>query len=164
MQPNSADALKRVLTLAGVTGAALTLSAAVAMPALAGHGHGDDDGDQSSASSQSQSAHDDGQGQANQSSDNHAKAGDNRAKGGDNDAKGGAGKAKGGDNGQGGNSADGHNPPGNNGTVKIHQTAGDSSPHNQPHVTCSFYVSFFGFDKNQTMKISFTGVKWRTHG
>src|SRR5690242_19513813 len=39
-----------------------------------------------------------------------------------------------------------HNPPGNNGTVKIHQVAGDTSPHNVPHVSCDFYITFFGFD------------------
>ena len=91
----SADAVKRVLTTAGITGAALTLSAAAALPVFA-------------------SGHEGGNG-------------------------------------------DGHNPPGNNGTVKIHETAGDSSPHNQPHVSCSFYVSFFGFDRDQPLNISFTG-------
>lgn len=91
----SADAVKRVLATAGITGAALSLSAAAALPVFA-------------------SGHEGGNG-------------------------------------------DGHNPPGNNGTVKIHQTAGDSSPHNQPHVSCSFYVSFFGFDRDQPLNISFTG-------
>lgn len=50
-----------------------------------------------------------------------------------------------------------HNPPGNNGTVKIHQVAGDTSPHNVPHVTCEFYITFFGFDTNQTADLTLTG-------
>ena len=105
----SADAVKRVLTTAGITGAALTLSAAAALPVFASPGD-DHSGD----------------GTQHSQADQHSQG-------------------------------DQHNPPGNNGTVKIHQTAGDSSPHNQPHVTCSFYVSFFGFDRNQTLNISFTG-------
>ena len=50
-----------------------------------------------------------------------------------------------------------HNPPGNNGTVKIHQLAGDTSPHNVPHVTCDFYITFFGFDTDQTADVSLAG-------
>lgn len=50
-----------------------------------------------------------------------------------------------------------HNPAGNNGTVKIHQVAGDTSPHNVPHVTCDFYITFFGFDTNQTADLTLTG-------
>jgi hypothetical protein len=38
-------------------------------------------------------------------------------------------------------------PAGNNGTVKIDRVAFDSHPNNQPHVTCSFQVDFYGFDK-----------------
>lgn len=51
----------------------------------------------------------------------------------------------------------GHNPPGNNGTVFIHDVAGDHSPHNVPHVSCNFYVDFFGFDKDQSVTVSFAG-------
>jgi hypothetical protein len=54
-------------------------------------------------------------------------------------------------------SDDGHNPPGNNGTVFIHDVAGDEHPHNVPHVSCTFYADFFGFDKNQQVTVSFTG-------
>jgi hypothetical protein len=38
-------------------------------------------------------------------------------------------------------------PAGNNGTVKIDRVEFDSHPNNQPHVTCSFQVDFYGFDK-----------------
>jgi hypothetical protein len=110
---SSADAAKRVLATAGITGAALTLSAAAALPALASQA----DAHQS-------------QGEQHTS---HAQGS------------------------QGGSAQDGHNPPGNNGTVKIHQAARDSSPHNQPHVSCTFYVSFFGFDRTQPLTISFAG-------
>lgn len=48
-------------------------------------------------------------------------------------------------------------PPGNNGTVKIHATAGDHSEANQPHVSCNFYVDFFGFDGGQTGTVTLTG-------
>ena len=135
MQSNSADAVKRVLTMAGVTGAALTLATAAALPAFADHDG--DSSDQSKGASHSQDAGDQGQhnGADQGKSDEHENAGGGQNSSGD----------------------DGHNPPGNNGTVKIHQTAGDSSPHNVPHVDCSFYVSFFGFDANQLLNISFTG-------
>ena len=131
MQSNSADAVKRVLTMAGVTGAALTLAAATALPAFADHEG--DGSDQAKPASHSQDAHDQG----------------NHDQGKTDDSKG--------DTGQSGSTGDGHNPPGNNGTVKIHQDANDSSPHNVPHVDCHFYVSFFGFDNGQTMTVTFTG-------
>lgn len=61
--------------------------------------------------------------------------------------------------GQGGADAksSGHNPPGNNGTVKIHAVANDLSHHNVPHVSCSFFVDFWGFDQSQVLDVSFTG-------
>jgi hypothetical protein len=52
------------------------------------------------------------------------------------------------------------NPPGNNGTVKIHDGSQDvsldSNPHNQPHVGCPFTVTFFGFDEGDVAKVTFT--------
>jgi hypothetical protein len=56
-----------------------------------------------------------------------------------------------------GNDGSGHNPPGNNGTVFIHDVAGDHSPHNVPHVGCTFFVDFFGFDDGQPVTVSFAG-------
>ena len=144
MQPNSADAVKRVLTMAGVTGAALTLTAAAALPAFAdkdSDGHGGTSGNSTSAAHSQD-------GQDSHGQDSHGQDGDHSDKGGDKSH---------GANSTGNNADGGHNPSGNNGTVKIHQTSPDSSPHNVPHVDCSFYVSFFGFDNNQTMNISFTG-------
>ncbi|MGC1215378.1 MAG: LPXTG cell wall anchor domain-containing protein [Micromonospora sp.] len=51
-------------------------------------------------------------------------------------------------------------PPGNNGTVKIDTVEVDdhNDPNiaNRPHVGCDFQVRFFGFDKDQTAKITFT--------
>src|SRR5690242_7259684 len=44
----------------------------------------------------------------------------------------------------------GHNPPGTNGTVFIHDVADDHSPHNVPHVSCNFWVDLFNFDNAQT--------------
>jgi hypothetical protein len=150
---SSADAVKRVLTTAGITGAALTLSAAAALPAFACHGGGSGGDDKSKQGQSTQSAHetksDDAKDSENKDADHGDKSkADDKTKSGDKTQDGKT---------QGGKTDDGHNPPGNNGTVKIHQTAGDSSPHNQPHVSCYFYVSFFGFDANQTMGISFTG-------
>jgi LPXTG-motif cell wall-anchored protein len=48
------------------------------------------------------------------------------------------------------------NPPGNNGTVKIHNVPLDSRPHNQPHVGCPFTVTFFGFDEGDVAQVLFT--------
>lgn len=51
----------------------------------------------------------------------------------------------------------GHNPPGNNGTVFIHDVSGQHHPYNVPHVGCDFWADFFGFDKNQQVTVTFTG-------
>jgi len=51
----------------------------------------------------------------------------------------------------------GHNPPGNNGTVFIHDVANDHSPHNVPHVSCNFWVDLFNFDNSQSVTVSFAG-------
>jgi hypothetical protein len=59
--------------------------------------------------------------------------------------------------GKGANGPDGHNPPGNNGTVKIHALPGDTGHHNVPHPGCSFVVDFWGFDAGQTLTVAFTG-------
>lgn len=48
-----------------------------------------------------------------------------------------------------------NDPTGNNGTVFIHDVAGDNRPHNVPHVGCTFYVDFFGFDSGQMLSTSF---------
>jgi hypothetical protein len=52
------------------------------------------------------------------------------------------------------------NPPGNNGTVKIHRGTQDvtldSNPFNQPHVGCPFTVTFFGFDEGDVATVTFT--------
>jgi len=48
-------------------------------------------------------------------------------------------------------------PAGNNGTVFIHDVANDQKPHNVPHVGCTFYVDFFGFDEGQNVSVSFAG-------
>src|SRR3954452_4659256 len=53
--------------------------------------------------------------------------------------------------------ATGHNPRGNNGTVFTHDVAGDNRPHNVPHVGCTFYVDFFGFDSDQVLSTTFAG-------
>ena len=41
----------------------------------------------------------------------------------------------------------GHNPPGNNGTVKIEQVQADGIPQNNPHQTCELRVEWYGFDE-----------------
>ena len=43
--------------------------------------------------------------------------------------------------------AAGHNPSGNNGTVKVDAQPFDSSPGNEPHVGCVFQLDFYGFDQ-----------------
>jgi hypothetical protein len=47
-------------------------------------------------------------------------------------------------------------PPGANGTIKIHQSDNDQGTENQPHVTCTFTVQFFGFDENEQGRLVFT--------
>ncbi len=47
-------------------------------------------------------------------------------------------------------------PPGNNGTIKIHKLTSDEGTENQPHVTCTFTVQFFGFDANEQGQLLFT--------
>jgi hypothetical protein len=42
--------------------------------------------------------------------------------------------------------ANGANPPGNNGTIKLDRVEFDQVPNNQPHVGCTFQVDFYGFD------------------
>lgn len=59
--------------------------------------------------------------------------------------------------GNGANGPSGHNPPGNNGTVKVHALAGDPGHHNVAHPGCSFVVDFWGFDAGQTLNVSFAG-------
>ena len=57
----------------------------------------------------------------------------------------------------GGSTASTSGPAGNNGTVKVHGSALNTSPANQPHVGCNFYVDFYGFDAGQTADVSLTG-------
>lgn len=49
-------------------------------------------------------------------------------------------------------------PAGNNGTVKVDGAAYDTRVDNEPHVSCAFRVTFFGFDEGQTADITVTGV------
>ena len=44
-----------------------------------------------------------------------------------------------------------HNPAGNNGFIKIsNEVVADSIPQNHPHVSCSFSVEFYNYDKNNS--------------
>ncbi|MFB9238013.1 hypothetical protein ACFFWC_21055 [Plantactinospora siamensis] len=52
--------------------------------------------------------------------------------------------------------ADGHNPKGDNGTVKIDGAPLDDKVDNQPHVACDFEIEFFNFDLNQRADITLT--------
>lgn len=125
------DGRRRVHATAGIVGAALTLSAAAALPAVAGSPHS------RSHSSQSHSTHSH-RTQSSSTASNGQSAGDHGAPATSTDTS-------------------GHNPLGNNGTVFIHDVAGDQSPHNVPHVTCDFFVDFFGFDNGQSVTVSFAG-------
>lgn len=40
-----------------------------------------------------------------------------------------------------------NDPAGNNGTIKIDALPFDNHPNNQPHVTCTFQVDFYGYDR-----------------
>ena len=58
----------------------------------------------------------------------------------------------------------GTNPPGNNGTVKIHEVVLDSDEYNQPHVDCPFTVAFFGFDEGDVATVTFISWSPNTKG
>jgi len=132
----TSDAHRRRLTTVGIAGAALALSAVAGVPALA-DSHGSHAASKSHSDSKAQHHGSGGHGASETGTTNHTGATAS----------------------SGGNSADAgdHNPPGNNGTVFIHDVAGDQSPHNVPHVACTFYVDFFGFDDGQTVTVSFAG-------
>jgi hypothetical protein len=49
-------------------------------------------------------------------------------------------------------------PRGNNGTIKIDGQAWDARVDNEPHTSCAFRVTFFGFDEGQTADITVTGI------
>jgi hypothetical protein len=55
-------------------------------------------------------------------------------------------------------------PPGANGTIKIHQSDSEQGTENQPHVTCTFTVQFFGFDTNEQGRLVFTAQPPTGHG
>jgi hypothetical protein len=133
------DAVRRVRATVGVTGAVLTLSVAAAVPALA-NGH-------SSGSHGASSGHSQSPSHASKASDGHGASATHANSASNNSASSSSTSSD----------STGHNPPGNNGTVFIHDVAGDDSPHNVPHVSCTFYVDFFGFDAGQTVTVSFAG-------
>ena len=91
------------------------------------------------------------------------KAADKKAKGAEN-GKGAekAGKAKAAkpaeSKGKSDESAKDGDPRGNNGTFKVDGPEFDTSHGNEPHVTCSFRLNFFGYDQGQLANISFTAV------
>jgi len=136
---------RRRFATVGIAGAALALSAVAGVPALAdsqgSHGasgsHSASGSHDASGSHSSQRSHSDGAtAAAAHSSGGHGASETSPTSSTD---------------------SDGHNPPGNNGTVFIHDVAGDHSPHNVPHVSCDFAVDLFGFDAGQTVTVSFAG-------
>jgi hypothetical protein len=48
-------------------------------------------------------------------------------------------------------------PRGNNGTIKIDGATWDARVDNEPHPSCAFRVTFFGFDEGQTADITISG-------
>lgn len=63
--------------------------------------------------------------------------------------------------------AGGHDPSGNNGTIKIDGAPFDDAPDNEPHVGCEFEIDFYGFDRDPAVdaaartyfsKVSFEGI------
>ena len=76
------------------------------------------------------------------------------------------GQDKGQDKGQGNGQGQGNapapkpadDPAGNNGTVKVDAAAYDTRVDNEPHASCAFRVTFFGFDEGQTADITVTGI------
>jgi len=139
----TSDSHRRRLTTIGIAGAALALSAVAGVPALAdshdSHGsHGSHGSQKSHSDSAPKSEGSGGHGESETGTTSSPET--SPANSSDSSTN-----------------ADNHNPPGNNGTVFIHDVAGDQSPHNVPHVDCTFYVDFFGFDDGQTVTVSFAG-------
>jgi len=56
------------------------------------------------------------------------------------------------------NATAGHNPAGNNGTIKINtEEIRDRIPNNHPHVSCKFRVDFYNYDKGDyNAKVTFS--------
>ncbi|MBW3649838.1 MAG: hypothetical protein KY458_04650 [Actinobacteria bacterium] len=64
--------------------------------------------------------------------------------------------------------AGGHDPSGNNGTIKIDGEDFDDAPDNEPHVGCTFQIDFYGFDRDPAVdnvanrsyfsKVTFEGI------
>ncbi|MDT7538504.1 MAG: hypothetical protein QOI82_2089 [Actinomycetota bacterium] len=129
--------------LLGSSAAALAL--VVALPSAALACETDGDGGGSGGKSDHSKSSDQGKSSDHGKSSNHGKS--EQTKGAD-EGKG----AKG------GSDADGHNPPGNNGTIKIDYAAPADSGHaNRPHPGCAFQLRMFNFDENQTGTITFVG-------
>jgi hypothetical protein len=128
------DSARTVLTTAGLGVAAVMLATAAAAPALAdGDGNNGANGNHYAYGQRTDHGNN-GQGPSNSRSDN-------------------------GSNGQSSpdSGASSSDPAGNNGTVFIHDVPNDQNPHNVPHVGCTFYVDFFGFDAGQKVTVSFAG-------
>jgi hypothetical protein len=52
-----------------------------------------------------------------------------------------------------------HDPPGNNGTIKIDGLPFDDAPDNEPHPGCTFQVDFYGFDEGSlSADVSFEAI------
>jgi hypothetical protein len=160
----------RLLTTAGLTSAALAIAAAAALPALAsppggqgnpGHGNsGNPPGQAKKTASPAPTSTASPAGSPAPTSTHVPPGQAKKAAGGNGNGNGkGKGHGKGGvGNGKGNAGTTGHNPPGNNGTVKIHGTPGDPSHANDPKIGCApFYVDFWGFDQGQTLTVSFVG-------
>ena len=131
---------RTILTSAGIGAAAVLLAAAATAPAYAGE-HADSSGPDDNGNHYGQSQdHGKGPGQDHGNNGRHGSgtAGDRNSV-------------------DGSAAPTGHNPPGNNGTVKIHDDYGDTAHHNVPHVDCDFAVAFWGFDLNQNLDVSFAG-------
>ena len=175
MESTPADAVRRVLTTAGITGAVFTLSAAAALPALACHSGGQSQQTQSQQTRSQKDQSQKDQSGADKATSDQAK-GDDDGTSGDNKAdshkpdshksdshQSGAdqGKSEGDEHGsksKGASNGSDNGPGGDNGHAFIKQAGSDLSREgNQPHVTCAFNVSFFGFDRNQALDVSFDG-------
>ncbi len=142
------DSGHRRSAIVGIAGVALALSAMAGAPAIAdSHGsHGSDD----ARGSQSKGH------EAGHTTPSHsAQSSQAQTHGSTSQGSGGHGASE--TSSTTANDTSGHNPPGNNGTVFIHDVAGDNTPHNVPHVGCTFYVDFFGFDAGQTGTVTFAG-------
>jgi hypothetical protein len=125
--------------------------------ARSGHSRDDRKGGQDSAKDHQKAEGKDSNSKDSNSKDSNSKDSEgNNSEGKDSNSKDSQGNSSGESGGS--STSAGHNPPGNNGTIKVDYPApADSGNANRPHPGCGFQLRMFDFDANQYGTITFVG-------